>query len=34
MILVSRRWREMLIGEAYCHQLRAFIMDEAHTVKK
>ncbi len=34
MILASRRWREMLIGEVYSHQLRAFIVDEAHTVKK
>ncbi len=34
MILSNRRWREMLIGDVYTHQLRAFIVDEAHTVKK
>ncbi len=34
MIVSNRRWREMLIGDVYTHQLRAFIVDEAHTVKK
>ncbi len=34
MILTNRRWREMLIGDVYTHQLKAFIVDEAHTVKK
>lgn len=34
MLLSSRRWREMLIGDVYTHQLRAFVVDEAHTVKK
>jgi len=27
-------WRKMLVGEVYSERLRAFIIDEAHTVKK
>lgn len=34
MILGSRIWREMLVGEVYAHRLRTFVVDEAHTVKK
>ena len=34
MILGSQKWRSMLLGEIYSSRLRAFIIDEAHTVKK
>ena len=34
MILGSKRWREMLVGEVYSKHLRTFVVDEAHTVKK
>lgn len=27
-------WRKMLVGEVYSERLRAFVIDEAHTVKK
>ena len=34
MILASKRWREMLVGQVYTNRLRTFVIDEAHTVKK
>ena len=34
MLLSQRRWRKMLLGEVYSNQLRVFVVDEAHTVKK
>ena len=33
MILGSKRWREMLVGEVYSKHLPTFVVDEAHTVK-
>ena len=34
MLLSQKRWRRMLQGEVYYKQLRVFVVDEAHTVKK
>ena len=34
MLLVSKRWREMLLEEVYVHRLQTFVIDEAHTVIK
>ena len=34
LLITSSVWRKMLIGEVYSERLRAFIVDEAHTVKK
>ena len=34
MLLEKRYWRRMLCNETYCKRLRAFVVDEAHTVKK
>ena len=33
-LLTIRRWREMLQGETYSSRTVAFIVDEAHCVKK
>ena len=33
-LLTIRRWREMLQGESYSSRIVAFIVDEAHCVKK
>ena len=32
MLLGSRKWRTMLLGEVYTRHLQALIIDEAHTV--
>lgn len=34
LLLTSSVWRKMLVEEVYCERLKAFIVDEAHTVKK
>ena len=34
LLLRSSVWRKMLIGECYTEHLVAFVVDEAHTVKK
>ena len=34
LLITSSVWRKMLVGEVYSERLRAFIVDEAHTVKK
>lgn len=34
MLLNKKRWRRMLLGNVYSSRLRAFVIDEAHTVKK
>ncbi len=34
MLLQSRRWRDMLSNEVYTTNLKALVVDEAHTVKK
>ena len=34
MMIEHKRWRKMLLGEVYTSRLRAFVVDEAHTVKK
>ena len=34
MLLGSRKWREILLGDIYRSRLRALIIDEALTVKK
>ena len=33
-LLGVRRWREMLLSETYSSRIVAFIVDEAHCVKK
>lgn len=33
LLITGGEWREMLVGEVYSERLRAFIVDEAHTVK-
>ena len=34
MFLEQKRWRKMLLGDVYSSRLQAFVVDEAHTVKK
>lgn len=34
MLLESKLWRKMLLGEVYSQRLRVLVVDEAHTVKK
>ena len=34
LLITGNVWRKMLVGEVYSERLRAFIIDEAHTVKK
>ena len=34
MLIEQKRWRRMLLAEVYTSRLRAFVVDEAHTVKK
>ena len=34
LLLCNSGWRKMLIGECYTEHLVAFVVDEAHTVKK
>jgi len=34
LLITGSVWRKMLVGEVYIEQLRASIIDEAHTVKK
>ena len=34
MLLQSRQWRSMLLSKVYCRRLRAFVVNEAHTVKQ
>ena len=34
LLITGVSWRKMLVGEVYCERLKAFIVDEAHTVKK
>ena len=34
MLLQSKQWRGMLNNEVYTENLKALIVDEAHTVKK
>ena len=34
MLLGSKRWRKVLLNNVYSSRLRAFIVDEAHTVAK
>ena len=34
MLLNKKKWRKMLLGDVYASRLRAFAVDEAHTVKK
>jgi len=34
LLITGSVWRKMLVGEVYSERLRAFIIDEAHTVKK
>lgn len=33
MLLQSRKWRDMLTNEVYTRNLKALVVDEAHTVK-
>ena len=34
LLITGGVWRKMLVGEVYSERLRAFIVDEAHTVNK
>ena len=34
MLLQTRKWREMLLSDIYTQNLKALVIDEAHTVKK
>ncbi len=34
MILGKKKWRQMLLSEVYSSRLRAFIVDETHTIIK
>ena len=34
MLIGSKRWRNMLTGDLYSKRLKAFVIDEAHCVKK
>ena len=34
LLITGSVWKKMLVGEVYSERLRAFIIDEAHTVKK
>ena len=34
LLITGGVWRKMLIGEVYSERLKAFVVDEAHTVKK
>lgn len=33
-LLLERRWRDVLHSKPYDQRVRAFVVDEAHTVKK
>lgn len=33
-LLLTKCWREVLLGPVYSKRLRALVVDEAHTVKK
>ena len=33
-LLDKKKWRRMLLGNVYASRLQAFVVDEAHTVKK
>ena len=34
MIIGNRKWRKLLEGDVYANRLKAFVIDEAHCVKK
>ena len=34
MLLLNKNWRELLTTNVYVENLRALVVDEAHTVKK
>ena len=34
LLFTVATWRKMLVGEVYRERLIAFVVDEAHTVKK
>ena len=34
LLINNKRWRKVLGGEIYSNRLRAFVIDEAHRVKK
>lgn len=34
MIIENRKWRKMLENDVYTERLKAFVVDEAHCVKK
>ena len=33
-IVTSKKWRKVLVGNIYADRLKAFVVDEAHCVKK
>ncbi|KAL5460118.1 hypothetical protein EMCRGX_G033544 [Ephydatia muelleri] len=34
IVLASKKWRKVIQGDVYNERLRAFVIDEAHCVKK
>lgn len=34
LLLRDRKWRELLNSKTYLHRVKAFVVDEAHCVKK
>ena len=34
MIISNKRWRRVIEGDVYAERLKAFVIDEAHCVKK
>ena len=34
LIVTNKRWRKVLEGDVYADRLKAFVIDEAHCVKK
>ena len=32
LLLTNKKWRNMLISQVYAKRLKAFVVDEAHTV--
>ena len=34
MLITNKRWRRVIESDAYAQRLKAFVIDEAHCVKK
>ena len=33
-LCLNKEWYDMLLGSIYCEPMRAFVVDDAHTVKE